>query len=59
LAGGVTLESGVLMGVGSVAVPCIGIGAWTTVGAGAAVINSLPPQSVCVGNPARVIRSST
>ncbi len=56
LAGGVALGEGVLMGIGSVATPGVRIGAWTTVGAGAAVVRDLPSRVVAVGVPARVIR---
>jgi sugar O-acyltransferase (sialic acid O-acetyltransferase NeuD family) len=53
VAGGVRLEEGVFLGIGSVAVPEVTIGAWTTVGAGAAVISNLPPGITAVGVPAR------
>ena len=55
LCGAVELGEGVLMGVGSCATPGVAIGAWTTVGAGAAVTGDLPGDSVCVGVPARVL----
>lgn len=56
LAGAVSLEEGVLMGIGCVAVPGVRVGGWTTVGAGAVVTRNLPQHSVCVGVPARVVR---
>lgn len=56
LAGGVFLEEGVMMGTGSVAIPLVRVGAWTTVGAGAVVIRDLPSHATAVGIPAKVIK---
>jgi sugar O-acyltransferase (sialic acid O-acetyltransferase NeuD family) len=53
LAGGVTLEEGGFMGIGSAAIPGVRIGAWTVVGAGAAVVRDLPAGCTAVGVPAR------
>jgi sugar O-acyltransferase (sialic acid O-acetyltransferase NeuD family) len=53
LAGNVTLESGVFLGIGTVVIPGCRIGAWTTVGAGAAVVRDLPGNATVVGVPAR------
>lgn len=55
LPGAVVLEEGAMMGAGSCARPGVTIGAWTTVGAGAAVVSHLPPGVVAVGVPARPI----
>lgn len=55
LAGNVTLDTGVFLGIGSVAVPGVRIGAWTTVGAGACVIRDLPSGITAIGTPARRI----
>ena len=55
LCGGVQLGEGVLLGVGACAVPCATVGAWSVIGAGAAVVDDLPANSVCVGVPAREI----
>jgi sugar O-acyltransferase (sialic acid O-acetyltransferase NeuD family) len=52
----VTLADGVFMGIGSVALHNATIGAWTIVGAGAAVVRDLPDHVVAVGVPARVCR---
>lgn len=57
LCGGVKLGEGVLLGVGACASPRASVGAWSVVGAGAAVVGELPSRSVCVGVPARVARS--
>jgi sugar O-acyltransferase (sialic acid O-acetyltransferase NeuD family) len=55
LAGQVKLEEGVFLGIGSSAIPGVSVGAWTTVGAGAAVVNDLPANVTAVGVPARVL----
>lgn len=56
LGGGVTLGEGSLMGIGSVAIQNTTVGAWTIVGAGAAVVADLPDHVLAVGVPARVRR---
>jgi UDP-perosamine 4-acetyltransferase len=53
LAGNVTLDDGAFLGIGAVAIPKVRVGAWTTVGAGAAVVNNLPADVVAAGVPAR------
>jgi len=57
LCGSVTLGEGVLLGVGSCASPGVSVGEWTVVGAGAAIVDDLPAHAVCVGVPARPVRS--
>ncbi len=57
LASGVHIETGSFMGIGAVAMSGVRIGAWTTVGAGAAVTADLPDRIVAVGCPAKVIKS--
>ena len=57
LCGAVTLGEGVLFGVGSCASPRVSVGAWSVVGAGAAVVGELPARTVCVGVPARPVRA--
>jgi sugar O-acyltransferase (sialic acid O-acetyltransferase NeuD family) len=59
LCGGVSLGEGALVGVGACASPGVSVGAWGTIGAGAAVVDDLPARSVCVGVPARPIRTVT
>jgi len=54
---GPVLERGVQVGVGAVLMPYIRIGAESIVGAGAVVTEDVPPGSVVVGNPARVVRT--
>ena len=41
LCGQVHIDEGTLMGVGSCAIPCVKIGSWCTIGAGATVINKV------------------
>jgi UDP-perosamine 4-acetyltransferase len=58
LGGTAILEEGVFLGIGSSVIPGRRIGAWTAVGAGAAVIHDLPAQVLAVGVPARVLEKS-
>jgi sugar O-acyltransferase (sialic acid O-acetyltransferase NeuD family) len=53
LAGSVRIGEGGFLGIGSVVIPGISIGGWTTVGAGAAVARDLDERVVAVGVPAR------
>lgn len=55
LAGGVSVGEGALLGIGAVAKPAVRIGAWATVGAGAAVVRDVDARSKAVGVPARRI----
>lgn len=52
----VRIEDGVWIGGGSIVCPGVEIGENTVVGAGSVVVESLPPNSLAVGNPCRVIR---
>jgi len=58
LAGVVELGDGVMMGVGSSAIPGTNVGAWTTVGAGSCVIRDIPGHVVAVGVPAVPVSSN-
>ena len=53
LAGNVTLEEGVFIATGATLVPGVSVGAWSTVGAGAAVLRDLPAGVKALGVPAR------
>jgi galactoside O-acetyltransferase len=53
----VTIEDNVWVGAQAVILPGIRIGTGSVIGAGAIVTRDVPPFSVAVGNPARVIRS--
>lgn len=55
LAGGVRVGEGSLLGIGSAVIPCRSIGQWTTIGAGAVVVEDIPSHTVAVGVPARYL----
>lgn len=52
----VVIEDGCWLGYGSVVLKGVRIGARSVIGANAVVTKDIPPYSVAVGNPARVIR---
>ncbi len=56
LAGHVHLDEGVFIGIGGSIIPCVRVGCWSTVGAGAAVVRDLPGRVTAVGVPARVVK---
>lgn len=49
----VRVEEGALVGIGSTVLPRTAIGAWSTVGAGAAVTKNIPANELWLGVPAR------
>ena len=53
---GPTIRRGARVGVGAVLCPAVEIGEEAFVGAGAVVVQDVPPRVVVVGNPARVLR---
>lgn len=53
---GPVLERGVQVGVNVTLLPYIRIGAYSVIGSGAVVTEDVPPYSVVVGNPGRVVR---
>jgi len=53
----VTIGRRVWIGANVIVLPGVRIGDNTVVGAGSVVKNDLPPNSVAVGNPARIIKS--
>lgn len=53
LAGDVNVNEGAFVGIGACAIQGVSIGAWSTVGAGGAVVENVPPQCTVVGVPAR------
>jgi len=57
VSGNVTLEQGVQVGTGCAIIPSVTIGKWSTIGAGSTVINDIPPYSVAVGTPAKVVKT--
>jgi acetyltransferase EpsM len=57
LCGGARIETGAIIGAGSVVIEKINIGENSLIGAGSVVITNIPPNSIAVGNPARVIKT--
>lgn len=52
----VIIERGAWIGAGSIILPGVTIGRGAVVGAGSVVMKDVPPDSVVMGNPARLIR---
>lgn len=52
----ITVEDNVWIGGGAILLPGVVIGKNSVIGAGSVVTKSIPPYSVAVGNPCRVIR---
>ena len=52
----VIVEDDVWIGANSVILPGVSIGKHSVVAAGSVVTRDVPPYSVCVGNPARVVK---
>jgi sugar O-acyltransferase (sialic acid O-acetyltransferase NeuD family) len=57
LAGRVEVEEGAFVGLGANVLPCLTIGRYATVGAGAVVIENVHAATTVVGVPARVIKT--
>lgn len=57
LSGYTKVREGADLGAGVVTIPSVEIGAWSVVGAGAAVTQDLPANCTAVGVPARVIKT--
>lgn len=53
----VSIGRNVWIGGGSIILPGVTIGDESTIGAGSVVTHDIPPRSVAVGNPCRVIRT--
>lgn len=53
----IRIGNDVWIGGGAVVLPGVTIGARSVVGAGAVVVQDVPPDTVVVGNPARVVRT--
>lgn len=56
LAGNVTVGAGAFVGANAVVKQGVHIGAGAVIGAGSVVLRDVPPSTVVVGNPARVVR---
>jgi acetyltransferase-like isoleucine patch superfamily enzyme len=54
---GPTIRRGARVGGGAILCPAVEIGEEAFVGAGAVVVQDVPPRTVVVGNPARVLRA--
>lgn len=52
----VTIEDDVWIGANAVILAGVTIGTHTVIGAGSVVSHSVPPYSICVGSPAKVIK---
>lgn len=59
VSGNVRIEEGVDIGTGTVLIPGVTVGAWSIVGAGTVVTQSLPNDCTAVGVPARVVKQRT
>ncbi len=57
MAGNARVDEGAFLGMNAAVIGGVTVGAWSTVGAGASVVRDVPPRSVAVGVPARVIRA--
>lgn len=53
----VKIEDNVWIGANTVVLPGVTIGKNSVIGAGSVVVRSIPPDSLAVGNPCRVIRA--
>lgn len=58
LAGGASADDGSFLALGSTVLPNLNVGAWSYLGAGSVATKNIPPGSVAVGNPARIIKSA-
>ncbi len=56
---GPTLKRGVQIGVNVTITPYVTIGEYSVIGSGAVVTKDVPPYSLVVGNPGRVIKRTT
>ena len=53
----IIIEDDVFIGARSIILKGVTIGHGSVIGAGSVVVKSIPPNSIAVGNPARVVRS--
>lgn len=51
-----SLDEGVYVGAGAAFIQDVSVGSWSTIGAGAAVVEDIPEKVVAVGVPAKVIK---
>ena len=57
LGGRAKVGEGTLVGIGAIVLPCVTVGRWCIVGAGAVVTQNVPDYSVIAGVPASIIKS--
>jgi len=57
--GDVTIEEGVLVGIGATIMPQRTIGKWAVIGAGSVVTHNVPERVIVTGVPARVVRTTS
>jgi maltose O-acetyltransferase len=53
----IIIEDGVWIGFGVIILPGVKIGRKSIIGAGSVVVNDIPPYSIAVGNPCKVVRT--
>lgn len=53
----ITIKDGAHIGIGSIIMPGVTIGEGAVIGAGAVVTKDVPPYSIAVGTPAKVIKT--
>jgi maltose O-acetyltransferase len=53
----IRIGSGVWIGGGAIVLPGVTIGDGAVIGAGSVVTRDVPPETLAVGNPARIVRS--
>jgi len=57
ISGSVKIEDGVFVGTGVTVTPRVKIGKWSIVGAGSVIRKDVPPYSIVVGNPQKIIKT--
>jgi len=57
ISGEVRIQDGAYLGTGVTVLPRLTIGKWSIIGAGSVIIKDVPPYSMVVGNPGRIIKN--
>lgn len=57
IAGNCHIKQGVFIGIGAKVAPGVTLGAWSVVGAGSVVLQSIPENTFCCGVPAKAVKS--